>query len=42
MDVLNCRFAEVTVDLCLPCDNVIPYETVVCKEEGGSLTVLVW
>ena len=40
-DVLNCRFAEVAVDLCL-CDNVIPYETVVCKGEGGSSMALVW
>ena len=37
MDVLNCCFAEVAVDLC-PCDNIIPYETVACKGEGGSLT----
>ena len=37
MNVLNCRFAEVAVDLC-PCDNIIPYETVICKGEGGSLT----
>ena len=41
MDVLNCRFAEVEVDLC-PCDNIIPYETVVCKGEGGFSTALVW
>ena len=41
MDVSNCRFAEVAVDLC-PCDNIIPYETVVCKGEGGSLTALIW
>ena len=41
MDVLNCRSAEVAVDL-RPCDNIIPYETVVCKGEGGSLTALVW
>ena len=26
MDVLNCCFAEIAVDLC-PCDNIIPYET---------------
>ena len=39
--VKNCRFAEVAVDLC-PCDNIIPYETVVCKGEGGSLTALIW
>ena len=32
MDVLNCRFADIAVDLC-PCGNIIPYETVVCK--GG-------
>ena len=37
----NCRFAEVAVDLC-PCDNIIPYETVVYKGEGGSLTALIW
>ena len=37
----NCRFAEVAVDLC-PCDNIIPYETVVCKGEGGYLTALIW
>ena len=36
MDVLNCRFAA-AVDVC-PCDNIKPYETVVCKGEGGSLT----
>ena len=41
MDVLKCRFAQVAVDLC-PCDNNIPYETVFCKGEGGSLTALVW
>ena len=35
LDVLNCRFVEVAVDLC-PYDNIIPYETVVCKGEGGS------
>ena len=41
MDVLNCRFEEVAVDLC-PCDIFVPYETVVCKGEGGSLTALDW
>ena len=41
MDVFNCRSAEVAVDLC-PCDNIIPYETVVCKGEGGFLMALVW
>ena len=36
----NCRFAEVDVDLC-SCDNIIPYETVVCKGEGGSFRALI-
>ena len=41
MDVSNCCFAEVAVHLCL-FDNIIPYETVVCEAEGGSLTAVVW
>ena len=32
----KCRFAEeVAVGLC-PCDDIISYETVVCKEEGDN------
>ena len=35
------KYTEVAMDLC-PCDNIIPYETVVCKGEGGSLSALLW
>ena len=41
MDVLNRRFAEIAVDLCPSDNNIISYETVVCKGEEGSLTALV-